>query len=295
MKRLFPLFLILCLAACAPAAIPTLPPPTNASIPVATSIPPSTASAKPLLTAHRGGAGLAPENTLAAFRNAIALGVDAVELDVHLSRDGQVVVMHDPNLERTTDGHGQIYDQTLAELQKLNAAAKYSGKVAPEPVPTLSQVLDLFKDRRERVEIEIKVPPQGRYPGIEQKVLDEIKAHNLSARVQISSFDFPTIAEVHRLDATIPTVALLSTDYFRRVDLNQPARVIQEVQDAGANIIGVNKDLLTPPLISEAHKRGLKTQVWTVDNPDEMSKFIDLNVDGITTNRPDLLKSLLAQ
>ena len=85
-----------------------------------------------------------------------------------------------------------------------------------------------------------------------------------------------------------------AVDYFRRVDLNQPALAVNEVQATGASLIGVNKDLLTPPLIAEAHRRGLKVEVWTVDNPDEMSKFIDLNVDGITTNRPDLLKSLLA-
>lgn len=136
--------------------------------------------AKTMLVAHRGGAGLAPENTLAAFESGIAQKADLVEMDVHLSKDGQVVVMHDPDLTRTTDGSGNIADKTLAELKQLNDAAKYSGpgSYGRQEIPTLEEVVKLVNGRV-GLQVEIKVKADGsRYPGIEQKVVDILRGQH---------------------------------------------------------------------------------------------------------------------
>ncbi len=248
------------------------------------------------IIAHRGGAGLAPENTLASFRNGLALNADVLEMDAHLTKDGVAVIIHDPTLERTTDGTGRVADFTLAQLQTFNAAAKYAGGATErQAIPTFAQVLDLAKPTNARIEVEIKVPPQGRYPGIEQKMIDEISAHEMLNRVQISSFDFDTLKQVKAISSKTKTVALLTFDYFRGKDLYQAGASIEEMKKIGADVIAVNKELLIPALVQEAHERGLKVEVWTVDAEEEMKKFVTMGVDGIITNRPDVLKRVLGR
>ncbi|MBI1801646.1 MAG: hypothetical protein HY259_15600 [Chloroflexi bacterium] len=301
MTRYTSIFVALLVSACAPAAGA---PPTAAPA-VSLSNAPAAASPYSLLPtsyslvsviAHRGGAGLAPENTLASFKNGIALGADFIEMDTHLSQDGIVMVIHDPTLERTTDGAGPVAAKTQAELQKLNAAAKFqNGKVEPQPVPTFAQVLDLVKaSAGVRVEVEIKLPLQGRYAGIEEKLLKEVSDRGLESRVQVSSFDFDTLKEVKRLNPRIKTVALMSVEFFRAAPPDQPAKVVGAAQAAGADLIAVNKDLLTAGMVAEAHQRGLKVEVWTVDSEVEMQKFIRMGVDGIISNQPDVLKKVVA-
>ncbi|MBI3915135.1 MAG: hypothetical protein HY327_13240 [Chloroflexi bacterium] len=279
-------FILPFLAAC--AAVPT----------EATPIQPTGAptGADVAVIAHRGGAGLAPENTLASFKNGLALDVDVLEMDTHLTKDGIVVVFHDATIERTTDGKGRVADFTLAELQKFNAAAQYAGGTTEkQSVPTFAQVLDLAKPTRARIEVEIKVPVPGRYAGIEQKLLDEIAARAMLERVQVSSFDFGVLKDLKTLNPRVTTVALLSLDYFRAVDINQPARVIDQIRALDAAFIAVNKDLLTPALVQEAQKRGIQVEVWTVDREEEMKKFAEMKVDGIISNRPDILKRVLGK
>jgi glycerophosphoryl diester phosphodiesterase len=248
-----------------------------------------------LVIAHRGGAGLMPENTLGAFQNALALKVDYLELDAHLTKDGIPVIMHDPTLERTTDGVGQIGNYTLAQLQPFNAAAKSLSAKTKEPIPTFAQVLDLAKPTQVKVEVEIKVPPQGRYNGIEQKMLDEIVARDMIERVQISSFNLDVIKEVKTLNPAIKTVALMSVDYFRAYDLNTPQTIIDHVISLKASFIAVNKDYLNAKLVQAAHSRGLLVEVWTVDSESDIKKFVAMDVDGIISNKPDKLKDVLGK
>jgi len=274
------------LAACAPAS-PAVPPVA------APSAPAGAAPAAPgwLVIAHRGGAGLAPENTLASFRNGIALGAGVIEMDAHLSRDGAVVVIHDPTLERTTDGKGRVADRSLAELQALNAAARFGdGRYARQAVPAFADVLDLLRGNTVRAEVEIKVPPQGRYAGIEALMAGMLAERGLIGRVSFSSFDFGVLADVKRADARVQTVALMTSDFFRRVPVDMPAQVVAAAHAAGA--IAVNKDYLTAPMVQEAHARGMQAEVWTVDSEAEMRQFIAMGVDGIITNRPDTLLRL---
>lgn len=165
-----------------PAAQPALTPqPTSAG---------GSSVTKTMLVAHRGGAGLAPENTLAAFERGIAEKADAVEMDVHLSKDGAVIISHDAILGRTTDKTGVIADLTLAELKTFNAAAKFQGgATAAQQVPTLDEVVKLVNGRV-GMQVEIKVMAGGsRYPGIEQKVVDILRQGNMIEKSVIISFD----------------------------------------------------------------------------------------------------------
>jgi glycerophosphoryl diester phosphodiesterase len=146
------------------------------------------------IVGHRGAKGIAPENTLVGFQVALELGVDMIELDVHLSKDGELVVIHDPRLERTTDGRGLVSAYTLAELKELDAAARFEGDTSygVQRIPTLEEVYALVQGRT-RINVEIKRTADGeRYPGIEGKVVESVRRNDALAYTIISSFDFPT-------------------------------------------------------------------------------------------------------
>lgn len=268
------------------------------STPTPTSIPPRDTprvSRSPLVVAHRGGAALAPENTLGAFANAMQLGVDMVECDVHLSKDNHVIVMHDADVSRTTNGRGYISDLTLAELKQLNAAAKFSGGYTAQTVPTLDELLDLVKGKTP-IQIEIKVDAKGqRYPGIEQKVVDAVRAREMINAVIVISFDFPTLKEIKRLEPRIATGALVRADWFSARG-NNVERIVHDAIDAtGADYFMPTYAPVTEALVQAVHARGLKIGVWTVDNPSDMTRLAGWGVDAITTNRPDELKRVLGK
>lgn len=250
---------------------------------------------KTLLSAHRGGAALAPENTLASFRKGLTFSPDSLEFDVHLTKDGVPVVIHDAVIDRTTDGTGRVGSYTVAELQTFNAAGKFpGGGYDRQFIPTLAQVLDLVRNEPVGVDIEVKTPPDGaRYTGIVQKVLDEIAAHGMLDRVRIMGFEFDHIVQSKAIQPRVPTVALISMGFLGSKDAYQPATAIAHILTMGANAIGINKDLLTPAMVEEAHRQHLFVGVWTADSEDEMRRLIALGVDGLTTNRPDLLRRVL--
>ena len=185
--------------------------------------------------AHRGGAGLAPENTLAAFRAGLEQAADALELDVHLSRDGELVVIHDAALARTTNEAGEVGEMTLAELRKLDASARLFGRPAGRQIiPTLQEVVDLAKGRA-ALQIEIKVRANGaRYPGIEAKVVDTLRHNGMLDSAVVLSFDFPTLEAVKALEKRLPTCALVSRAYLSKVGKRGPAAVAEEIARVGA-------------------------------------------------------------
>jgi glycerophosphoryl diester phosphodiesterase len=255
----------------------------------------STASSSIALVAHRGGAGLGAENVLSTFQIGLNYNSDYLEMDVHLTKDGIPVIIHDATLDRTTNSTGPVSNFTFAQLLNLNAAAKYV-KSNGERIPPLAEVLDLAKPAPAGLEVEIKVGADGKpYPGIEQKVMDEIVARDMVDRVKIMAFEFETLKRVRAISPGVKTVALMTTDYFRRMDISKPAAIIDDVSTYSANGIGVNKDLLTAALVDEAHRRKMAVGVWTVDGEAEMQKFIGMGVDSITTNRPDILKKVLGR
>ncbi len=260
-----------------------------------TATPPLAAGKQVQCVGHRGAAGLAPENTLGAFAKGIEAGVDAIECDVHLSADGALIVMHDPNVSRTTDGTGDIPSLTLAELQKLNAAAKFSGGwPTKEPVPTLAEVLALAKGKVD-VQIEIKVPALGGYPGIERKVAEAVAAAGMTEHVLVICFKLDTLRAIHAADPRLRTGYLVSESTVPSQWLVSRSAMLDALQENEVGFLGSSAAFLSPELVQAAHERGLQVGVWTIDTAGDMRRFAAMGVDAITTNRPDVLRQALGR
>lgn len=238
------------------------------------------AAAGPQVAAHRGGALLWPENSLTAFRSALALGVDLVELDVHLTKDGEVVVIHDPTLDRTTTGRGAVRDHTAAELAAFG-------------VPRLRDVLELLRGTRAGLLLEIKVDVQGaRYPGIEEKVLGLLRETGLfeRSRLRVMAFEWDTLERMRTIAPTLRLTGLLSRRVAERLG---GVRVAAErLQALKANDLGIERTLLSPEAIAAARAAGLTIGVWTVNDPEELRSALASGVDYVTTDRPDLALQL---
>lgn len=256
-------------------------------------------SATPVLTvdvhAHRGGAGLAPENTLAAFRNALALGVDYLEMDLHVSADGEVVVIHDATLRRTTNGRGYVRETPLSELKRLDAGAWFHGRFAGERIPTLREVLEMVRasgDSRIRLNLETKydagAPPPDDF---EERVLRLVREAGMSGRIIVQSFHYPSLSRVKALDPAVPTAVLR-----RASDI--PPDAVAVVRQAGATIYSPNFRLIGGDVIDALHRAGVPVVPWTVNDPVDMQRLLDAGIgrhpgDGIITDYPDRLIQVL--
>jgi len=247
----------------------------------------------PLLAAHRGGAALWPENSLLAFRNALALGADYLEFDVHLSRDGEVVVIHDPTLDRTTTGTGPVADRTAAELRALRLKDG-SHTVTAERIPTLDEVAALAAAGGRRLLLEIKVDPgKARYPGIEERVLAILDRHGMAAATVVMAFEAETWRRVRALRPEVRAGALYSARALPSA--SAVSRALSEAGAAGVGFIGLAYSLVTPDAVAEARKAGVLLGAWTVNEPDVMRMLIDQGIGVLITDRPDLAKNLLTQ
>lgn len=245
-----------------------------------------------LLAAHRGGALLWPENSLLAFRNAIALGVNFLELDVHLSRDGELVVIHDPTLDRTTTGTDPVRDRTLAELRAFRLKDK-DGKFTEETIPTLNEVLALPAPATLRFLVEIKVDGQrARYPEIEEKVLATLERHGVTVRAIVMAFEPETVRRIRQLKPEVTAGALYSKRRLERMG-STVERELAELPKLGVGFVGLHQVLVSPEVINQARQAGLLLGVWTVNEAPAMERFVSLGVDVLITDRPDLAKELL--
>jgi glycerophosphoryl diester phosphodiesterase len=248
------------------------------------------------LVAHRGGAALAPENTLAAFQNALTFGVDAVEMDVHLTRDGEVVVFHDNMLDGKTDGQGNIADVTWAELQTLNAAAKFPhGWPEPVPISTLAQVIQVLKGKV-RLQIEIKLMERNghyrRYPQIEAKVVDILRTTGALNEALIISYDWGCLITIKTLEPRLLVGTIVAPESLARLPIHNqmtPFALIKTIQSLEADYLNIDSNLVTKYLVDTAHANGLKVGVWTVNEPPMMQRLAVLGIDSLTSDRPDLL------
>lgn len=246
--------------------------------------------------AHRGGAALAPENTLAAVRNALALGADVIELDLHVSRDGAVVVIHDATLDRTTTGRGFVRETALADLQRLDAGTWFHARYAGERVPTLREVLEVVRgsgDGRVRLNLETKYDARGPAPpaNFEELVLDQVRAAGMLGRTIIQSFYYPSIVKVKALDTSVTTAAL-------RSPLNPPLDPVADVRAARADVYSPGFRLVTKEALEALHRAGIPVVPWTVNEPADMERLLALGIgalrgDGIITDHPDRLIQVL--
>lgn len=243
--------------------------------------------------AHRGGALLAPENTLEAFQAGIASGADQLELDIHLSKDDVIIVMHDPTLQRTANQSGAIRDYIAAELKQFNAASAHPGH-SPLEIPTLKEVLDLVKDTNLELQIEIKMDKDGnRYEGIEERLIALLKEYELIDRSIVISFDFPTLARIRELQPSLRTGALVSRAYMSKIGSKGPKAVAEGIKALQVDYIGINHTYLSPALHQELRYQELGIGAWTVNDEEAMKKIATLGVDFITSDRPDLLIATL--
>jgi len=247
-----------------------------------------------LVAAHRGGAALWPENSLLAFRSALALGVDALELDLHLTADGEVVVLHDPSLDRTSTGTGAVRDLKLADLAALRLKTR-DGAVTAERVPTFAQVLDLVAPTSAELLPEIKVDTnRQRYSGIEEKVLALIRARGLLARTTIQAFQVETIRRLRELEPTARTMLLVARGDVER-DRARPAEAVRRARELGATDLGMNHRLIDTDVMSAARAAGIRVSAWTVNEESDIRRMVDLGVDILMSDRPDLAKRLMGR
>jgi glycerophosphoryl diester phosphodiesterase len=244
---------------------------------------------RPVVYAHRGGAGLAPENTLAAFDAGLAAGADGIELDVRLSLDGVPVAMHDPTLDRTTDGTGPVEALTSGELARLDAGYHFALDGAHPfrgrgvGVPSLRTVLDRYRDAALLVEL------KSSDPQLASAVVDAIHGAGAAGRVTVGSFQKGALDAVRALDPALPTGADmddvrggLAAEPGGGVAV-KPAFAIFQVPEfyAGTRVV-------TPEFVARAHEAGLAVMVWTVNQESDMRRLLDWGVDGLITDRPDV-------
>ena len=242
--------------------------------------------------AHRGGALLWPENSLLAFRNAAAMGADYLELDVHLTRDGEVVVIHDPTLDRTTTGAGPVRDRTLAELAPLRLKDR-GGAVTEERIPTLDQVVALAVAGKRQMLLEIKVDAQRRpYPGIEEKVFAILDQHRFVPFAVVMGFEAETWRRVRQLRPEARAGALYSA---RALPAGAVESELQALRQAGVAFVGLHQALVNAQVATQARLAGLTLGVWTVNEREAIERFIGQGVSVVITDRPDLAKELLGR
>ena len=215
-----------------------------------------------LKIAHRGASYYAPENTIEAFKKALTLRADAVEFDVHHTKDGQIIIMHDYNVKRTTDGAGLIKDLTLKQIKKFH-------EPNGEPVPTLQEALNLLK-KKCICKIEIKDK------GIEKKVLKIIKKNRMTKSVIITSKIFSVLKKIKKMEPKIKTETIFSK--FSMKDM------VKETKKFNADFIAPHYSKTNKKFIEEAHKNGLKVYVWTINTKRLFDKMKKMGVDGITSD-----------
>jgi glycerophosphoryl diester phosphodiesterase len=244
----------------------------------------------PLVIAHRGDSERRPENTLAAFESALSAGASFVELDVQLSRDGQVVVIHDDRVDRTTSGRGSVAEMTLAEIRGLSAGypSRFGSAYQAERVPTFAEALDLLRDRaRLMVEIKHATPQPSPHQGIEARVIELVRQHGAADGVALISFDPRALVLVRQLAPEITRGHLFET--------GAPEAVVRGALSVEANVVIAEKKMLSDELRDRAKQAGLLVGGWLVDDPAELEALRRFELFGIGTNRPVALLEALAR
>ncbi len=249
-------------------------------------MPPSTlwTASPPLVIAHRGACRRAPENTLAAFRMAAELGADAIELDAKLTSDGQVVVLHDQTLDRTTSGRGRVADHTLAEIKALEAGAHFSPEFVGEPVPTLDEVLRAVGDRLLiNIDLGVYTARSSRLP---EAVIEVVRARGMQRRVLLSSFHPFTLQRARKADPTIPLGLLIMP--------RQPAwqRLLVYLLSP-KDFLHLNEGLVTPRSMAREMHAGRPVITWTVNEAARMEALLRMGVHGLITDLPDLARDVV--
>lgn len=238
---------------------------------------------KPLIIAHRGASGWAPENTMKAFEKALEMESDGIELDVHMSKDGHLIVCHDERVDRTTNGSGFIKDLTLAEIKALDAGSWFGEDFSEEKIPTLEEVFSLIEGKGIIINIELKSGPIF-YDGIEKKVIELLKKYNLQEKAIISSFNHYSLVESKKIDKSIKTAVLYMEG------LVDPWKYAQYIEADGLHPLFYN---IVPQVVEGCIKNNMFVIPFTVNEEEHLKKFLQSGITGIITNYPDRARKIL--
>jgi glycerophosphoryl diester phosphodiesterase len=233
--------------------------------------------------AHRGSAGTHPENTMVSFKEAERVGADGIELDVQMTKDGEIVVIHDETIDRTTDGSGWVKDFTYRELKKFDASYKFTGQYGFCPIPLLEEVLSWGKQTNLLFNIELK---NGliQYERLEERVIHLIKRYRLDDRVILSSFNHNSMALCHRIAPEIETALLYMENLY------QPWKYVRVIGASGLHPYHVT---VSEPFVRDAHAHRVSVRPFTINKESIMKKMFQYKVDAIFTDYPEKARELL--
>lgn len=234
-----------------------------------------------LVIGHRGASGHAPENTLAAFRKAVAMGATFIETDLHLSRDAHFVAIHDGTVNRTTNGQGSVHDLTLSELRQLDAGSWFGSEFSGERIPMLEEVLEF--SRKNDVVFYLEMKPSGSWGG-EHALIASLREAGEIARAVVISFDPSMVLNLRKIEPTLMTGLLYD---------GQLEKPVERAIEIGARQLVARGDLVTPSLLEQARKKDLQIVCWTINQPAHMRMLIEARVAGIMTDYPDRLIAAL--
>ena len=228
-----------------------------------------------LIYAHRGFSALYPENTMLAFRKAAMAGADGIELDVHLSKDGEVMIIHDEKLGRTCGLDGVVSDYTRTELEKINAGKTKDERFGFTPIPSLDEYLEFAKEEGIVTNIELKTAPVS-YPDIEEKVLALVDRYSLSDKVIYSSFNALSVMHLKMVDGNARTALLF--------DACKPMYLGHLLARSGFSYFHPSLDILSDDVARDMHVNGIKMNIWTVDGDEKLRKALSFSPEGIISN-----------
>jgi glycerophosphoryl diester phosphodiesterase len=244
-------------------------------------------SGKPLIVAHRGCSGAAPENTLAAFRLAVASGADMIELDVRMSRDGRLMVIHDRRVDRTTNGSGSVFRKSAADLQALDAGSWYARRFTGERIPALQEVFHLLPCRI-GLNIEVKTDGDRRRSELLARELGRlIRKKSRGRQVLVSSFDHHFLLKFHLLHPSVPTGALYLAvrDFGKR-----PSHIARRI---GAHAFICSRAQVRKRFVTDAHTHRMVVAVYGVNRRSQLARMLELGVDAVITDHPGEMMRLL--
>lgn len=233
--------------------------------------------------AHRGFSGKYPENTLLAFKKAIEAGVDGIEFDVQITKDGELVIIHDETINRTSNGSGCVKDYTYEELLQYDFSAQYAGKFGKMKLPLLSEYFELVKDTKIISNIELKNSVYD-YEDMEQKVYDLINKYNLKDRVIISSFNHESVMRMKKIDQSI------KCGFLADCWLIEPGKYTRSY---GIDCFHPAGYYLTKKKVEAIHADGIEINVWLGKEPMDYKELIDMGIDVLISNDPDVVKEII--
>lgn len=232
--------------------------------------------------AHRGASGHAPENTMAAFEKAFEMKADYIEIDVQMTKDGELIAIHDTTVDRTTNGTGSVGDYTLEEIQQLDAGSWFGQEFAGEQIPTFEEIIDTYRGKIGLL-IELKSPEL--YPGVEEKVAEALIERNMhkpnNKKIIIQSFNHESVQQSKELLQNIPHGVLAGTAWANVTD-EQLAQFATY-----ADFFNPNMNIVTDELVDRVHNSGMKVYSYTVRTQEQADNLFERNVDGIITDFPE--------